>query len=315
MMKKIFLVLTILSVSAFAQNRTQPTPYQYTRFETALSQLEGLLSSDRSAAKVVKNLVDSSEARIAAFNLQALAKIYVSVDPLFNQLRQDFKSIEDGIGKVDKWDKLNNADKKKKAADEFATVLKNGEWTVNGASPRLARIKESLKKYSWPSRAEDRSFILTQLTADLDKIRTTAFNFGQLEEGNGLHEFRREVRWFTIKARVLNGLLQFRRGTSCPVDELKPILNSPAASGKYATLPPNPSETNSCAITQCLFVDMSQMVEQMGAIKDEVEQKIGNTDSDQTPVDLKLRAESLYDAFKRRDTLSRLATDLKACNR
>lgn len=309
----IFMVLLISTAVSWAQ--AEKPIYQMARFNSALDSLEVLLKSDKDAEKVVRNLIDSSDGRIAAFNLQALGKIYAKQNDLFGNIRKDFKSIEDGIGTADKWIKLKNKDKEKKAVAEFAALLKQQLWSVEGKSPKMQKIRSDLKSYAWQTPSQDRQFIIGQLGLDLEKIKTTSYNFGQLEEGNGLHEFRREVRWFTIKARVLNGLFNFKAGNACPVEELKPLLNLPIATSKYAQLPVNPSEKNPCAITQCLFVDMASVVESVGAIKDEVEQQIGNSDSDETPDNLRKKAEAIYDAFKSRDTLTRLAVDLKSCQK
>ncbi len=316
MIKNIFLAVLVSALSYHVTAQTSDgSVYQMTRFEKSLSALEKLFTSDKDLDKVISNLIESSDGRISAFNLQALGRIYSEQDSLFAAFRSDFKSIEDNIGKIDKWNSLKNKAKEEKAIKEFSDILKKNRWSVNGTSPKLEKIRSDLKKYSWPSAAQDRQFILTQLVDDLDSLNTTAYNFSKLETVDGLHEFRREVRWVTMKARVLNGALVYKPGTACPVEELKNIINQPIASSKYAQLPTNPAEKNSCQITQCLFVDMASIVEQIGAIKDEVEQQIGNTDSDTTPENLRIKAEKVYDAFKARNTLSRLATDIKSCQK
>lgn len=313
MKKQIVLILSLLISTTFAWAQQEKSSSQIARFTQGLDTIEALLKSDKDAEKVVRNMIDSSSARIAAFNLQALGKIYAKQSDLFGNLRKDFKTIEDGIGTADKWISLKNKDKAAKAVADFAATLKQDQWSVNGQSPKLQQIRKDLQNYAWPTPAQDRQFILQQLGLDLEKIKSTSYDFAKLEEGNGLHEFRREVRWFTIKARVLNGLFVFKKDGSCPVEELKPLLTQPIATGKYSQLPPNPLEKNPCAITQCLFVDMASIVESVGAIKDEVEQKIGNTGSDKTPDELRKKAEAIYDAFKSRDTLTRLGVDLKSC--
>lgn len=313
MKKHICIFVGLLVSTAVSWAQTEKPVYQMARFNQGLDSLEALLKSDKDTEKVVRNLIDSSDGRIAAFNLQALGKIYAKQGDLFASIRKDFKTIEDGIGTADKWISLKNKDKEKKAVADFAAALKKDQWSINGQSPKMQKIRSDLKNYAWPTPAQDRQFILGQLGLDLEKIKATSYDFGKLEEGNGLHEFRREVRWFTIKARVLNGLFNFKAGNACPVEELKPLLDSPIATSKYAQLPVNPAEKNPCAVTKCLFIDMASIVESIGAIKDEVEQQIGNSDSDETPANLRKKAEAIYDAFKSRDTLTRLGVDLKSC--
>lgn len=58
--------------------------------------------------EIIYKLVKTPEARIAAFNLQALGKLYIPYDALFAKMQSDFKQIEDGIGQVSKWQDLQN---------------------------------------------------------------------------------------------------------------------------------------------------------------------------------------------------------------
>ena len=56
-----------------------------------------------------------------------------------------------------------------------------------------------------------------RLGNQLSRIARTEFDLSKLEEGNGLHELRRELRWFLIEVQVLNGLVQFKPGRRCPI--------------------------------------------------------------------------------------------------
>lgn len=310
-MKKTIFFITLMqfSLAVYAADSS----YQMARFEPALKVLERILVSSSDAEEVVDKLVTSPDARIAAFNLQALGKMYSSEDALFSEMRKEFKSIEDGIGAVDKWTDLNNAKKRKAAVSDFADLLTQNEWTVDGQSPRVQQYIKSLKKVKWLSPEEDRTLLIDKLSSQLKKITTTKFDFKVLEEGNGLHEYRRQVRWFLMQARVLNGLVVSKSDKSCPNPDLTYLLSDALAQSKYALLPVNQNEPNACKITRCYFIDVARVVGEVGELKDEAEQLIGNTDSDETPKSIARRAEKIAKDFEKNGSLEGLIEDFELC--
>lgn len=303
----------VLTTSIQINAQTLSSHYQISRFEKQLTILNKALSVDLDSELLAKQLVSNPEARIAAFDLQALGKMYAKSDSLFEKMHRDFKEFEDQLGTVKKWIELSNNKKRQEALNQFADYISQNEWSINGKSPKLNEYINSLKKINWPKPNEDRQMILNQLEDDLIKIDKTNFNFEALEEGNGLHEFRREIRWFVIKARLLNGLLKFKKNNFCPSENLADILNQPIAKSKYATLIQNTKERNACQISQCLFVDLANVVEEIGQLKDAAEQAIGNTDSDKTPKKIKNSAEVIYQSLKKTNTLELLANELNEC--
>lgn len=100
-MKSLFLVLILFSSLTYADRGEAAKA----RFEVWLRVLEKTLASSRNPAEVAEALL-SDDNRIAAFNLQALGKIYTPQKNTFSKLvRQSFKDLEDGIGEYDKWKK------------------------------------------------------------------------------------------------------------------------------------------------------------------------------------------------------------------
>lgn len=304
-----FILFLQLGTSALAADSS----YQMARFEPALKIIEQILISSSDTEDVVNQLVTSPQARIAAFNLQALGKMYSSEDTLFSEMRKEFKSIEDNIGQVDKWTDLKNSKNRKKAVAEFADLLAQNQWSVDGESPRIQHYIKSLKKVKWLAPEDDRTLLIDKLSNQLKKITTTKFDFETLEEGNGLHEYRRQVRWFLMQTRVLNGLVVHKSGESCPNPELTYLLTDPLAQSKYAQLPINKNEPKACKITRCYFVDVARVVEEVGNLKDEAEQLIGNTDSDETPKSIARKAEKIAKEFENNGSLEALIEDFDRC--
>ena len=66
--------------------------------------LGGLDEADPNATlESVADAIVDGPARVAAYNLQALCRLYASEADFFGKMRDDFKGLEDVIGAYDKW--------------------------------------------------------------------------------------------------------------------------------------------------------------------------------------------------------------------
>lgn len=313
----------LFSTSAFAAGEAQQA-----RFAPWLSVLEESLTSNPKSEKIADALL-KGENRIAAFNLQALGKLYSPQDEKFSSLiRGQMKILEDGIGEYDKWQSIAKESGKKKdeakaeeARKSFIKLLEKEKWIDAGKKDRLSEIKSFLKKRKWLSYDQDRSQIIAQLSAQLDSITETEYDLGRLEkrdgDGKGLHELRREIRWFMIEARVLNGLIQFQPETqaSCSIPSLQGLASTSLAKSKYSTLPGSALETDPCYIEQCLFLGLSQSVNRLGELKDAAELDHEARESDRVPTELQQQAEDLYQDLKKSRIFSKLSQNLKQCQK
>ncbi|MCC7442778.1 MAG: hypothetical protein IT285_14175 [Bdellovibrionales bacterium] len=305
------------------------------RFKPWVVDLQGLIRPGESAGETAQRLLGSS-ARISAFNLQALGRIYSELDPKFDEFRGELKRLEDSIGEYDKWVSVLDAassDSGSSAADldrlrrrvreaklKLTEMLKEREWVVeagSGERPRLQRIERFLRTFDWAEYSEDRDFVLGRLSKQLKKVDETEYDISILEHGDGVHELRRELRWFLIQARVLNGLVTFRPASEgCDVAELRPLLQQPIAESKYSALPGAGDEPETCGISRCLFIGLVYWVEELGAVKDQAEQILnasGEEESDEVPAALRERAERAYRALVRTGALGELRRELREC--
>ena len=283
------------------------------RFEIWMDILQKSTDGAFNGITAVENLKANPKSRIAAFNLQALGLLYSKVDPQFTVLKKEFKKIEDGLGQIDKWNNIGNDKNKAKATKKFADQLEKEGWNKAGDNSKIGKIKKDLKQ-ALKSLPDSDSLLVAQLVKDLAFIDSTSFNFSILETGNGLHEFRRQIRWFMIESQVLNGLITFRNpSVSCGITEYDELLSLPIAKSKYSSLTSNPALQKTCPISQCYFVALSDAVEKLGALKDKAEMAIGNTTSDTTPPDLAKAAQEISDQIHATRLLKILQSEIGMC--
>ena len=160
--------------------------------------------------------------------------------------------------------------------------------------------------------------MLSQLRDQLKGVKDTEFDLSVLEEGNGLHELRREIRWFLIEARVLNGLVGFRAASAgCPVPSLADLVNQPIADSKYSQLPGSPTETAPCLVSRCIYLALADAVEEIGKLKDEAEalNNDGGVPTDRVPEGLRARADGVYRGLRDTNALGILRDELAECRR
>lgn len=309
-------------------------PAQLYRFDPWMNGLrESIEASDATPDSVADQIVQGS-ARIDTFNLQGLCRIYGDEDEQFGKMRDDFKDIEDVIGQWDKYDKvlakateknkpqsvLNDLEgKKEKARKDIKKLLTERNWVrTDGGETRLAKIQRRLDEYDWKKYKKDRENVINYLIKALKKIDETPYQFKTLEEGDGLHELRRDLRWVSIEMRVLNGLVVFEKASNgCPLKPYEDLVNQPIAESKYSQLPPSETEPDQCKIPQCLYLGMAEMIEEFGEIKDDAETEVntsgGKKASDEVPKKYREKAEALYKKMTKSGLIDELKDELKKC--
>lgn len=322
-MKKLITVFILLLISSkgFTQQYSNPAAL----FDQWLVILEQPLVASLKSAEAVENLIAVSKSRIAAFNLQALGRTFSAINPEFSQIRFDFKKIEDGIGQIDKWKNQGLEKKVIEAKKAFAQTLRDEKWY--GPQGKMAGLRARINELSKTVKQPEQK-ILQRLADSLTEIYKTPFDFSGLETDNGLHEYKREIRWFMIETRMLDGMVSFRPDqTSCPnvkifdlfktkksqsLDSIEELLK-PIQSSKYSQLnAPQPGQMT-CQISACLFYALSDTVEKIGSIKDDVEHEFGDSGNDETPEEYKLKAEKVYEKINKTNAFNLLAAEINSC--
>ncbi|RYZ49334.1 MAG: hypothetical protein EOP07_24605, partial [Proteobacteria bacterium] len=245
----------------------EPAP-QIARFITWIDLIEkDLMVADPAT---VPDVLYKNKAREKIFNIQALGRIYKDVDPGFKKLHDHFRDLEDAIGDYQKWADYEEEGirdgvsaivlAKLKANREAGRIrlvntLRDSNFlpSQEGDVPYTVELRQFLTNYTWPSVTADRKFVVNEMVKELQKLKTAVYDFSHLEDGNGVHEYRRKLRWFSMESRGLNGLITMKpKDTKCPVDSWSYLINDSIATTKYAVLPPSLSEPNPITLTPCL---------------------------------------------------------------
>lgn len=280
---------------------------------------------------ITKNLV-IGPARVASYNLQALARLYESEGNLFKNLRSDFKKLEDAIGTYDKWTNIMVAatkggassntkqrllEEQNSAMKNLKNLLKQDDWTGKGNKSRINRIYNDLENFDWLNQERDRKMLLSKIADELKSLEKTKFSFARLENGNGLHELRRNLKWIIIEMRVLNGLFIFNPTAKCDIPAYNQLANEPISASKYSSLKPSQLETNACEVDQCLFLGMVQLIEEIGFQKDiaeaEINSNISRKSSDLVPENVRKEIQPLYDKMVSSGLVGSLRKQISAC--
>lgn len=283
-------------VQSFDPNR----PWGEQIFIRDLDVVQEAFTSTRSLTPVEQvEILLKNDVRRSIFRLQALSRIYEGMANRFSKLREIFKGLEDKIGQLE----LVKSKKKaalrieepglvkifeKQEAEALAVVLKSFNDLGIAKSPEqfFGGLKEKVRKSDkWSSAKEDRKFLAETLLSDIKalhkEIKDNKFDDQDIEKG--LHELRRRLRWIVIGVTTLRGTVQFKEEANLPepiqawFNEMK-AANPEIMQNKFLTI----SETvveNPLLIPQKMFAMVAELVQTIGASKDNAEMQIYLTEA------------------------------------
>lgn len=240
-----------------------------------------------------------ADARSELFRLEGLLRLYRRQFPKLTSHLKIVKEVEDGVGAyafaVDSLSfakdrfKQENAGKPAdaaRAADQAKVLdgLARKETTARGVLATLlvttklptdlpalrTLVVSSFAKWD---NGKDLAYVKDELQRTLRTVRDGRFDFKKMEDG--IHEYRRQLRWFVMMLDGLDGAILLRDDPpmACPIPALASLAESPAARSKYS----NPSQryppAKSCAISRCLVWEVVKAVRDLGRIKDEFQGK------------------------------------------
>ncbi|TKB95971.1 hypothetical protein [Pedobacter cryophilus] len=256
------------------------------RFNYQIDKLEILLILAAKSKNPALSLYNS-KARPVVFNLEALSRIYKNLHnkKRFERMQLAFKTLEDQLGKIDYYESYikeftvqenfpkvlldNLTNHYHQEIENLDKILKNEQW-IDENQTKLNIIKKELADASWKSAEKDRKKIAKFLIEEIDEIeddyKTGALNFADLE--HGVHEFRRQIRWISIYALVLNGLIQLK-----PAEEIKPelerYLTKETINSPFNKLPEAKEGVAPIYIDTSYFYALSWLIAKGGDLKDE----------------------------------------------
>ncbi len=236
------------------------------RFEKWITYIEQSIANHH-LEKTTNALIEDDQ-RYIVFKLQALTRLYKKEAPEFDAMHKSFKKLEDALGEYGKWAGLHEKSpdqfkraKRIQAKKVLSDILKTEEYVASYRRPtRLQQFRKFLQSYEWKQYLVDRSTVLQKLQKHIQSILDGTYDLRFLEAEGGLHQLRRELRWFLIYAQALDGLVVLRQQEECPIVE-----------DKYSSLPHSAKEMRPVDLSPCAYLKLVSVVRELGDIKDEAE--------------------------------------------
>jgi hypothetical protein len=240
------------------------------------------------SAEALAETFSSKNARIFTFHLEALLRMYEKHYPELREPHDRIKALEDRLGAyVDtseriKFAEASHADSltltRLKAEHEaargaFSTYLAKQGWTKDSSFSALDLIQEAIDRVTPPTAKQDEKWIREALQDQLDRTQKD-FDMTQLQGNSGLHELRRQMRWFLLTVQALHGkvLLDEHDVYSVkgkPKEKLRAFLDHPMAQSPYVTtVVPVSGVKPLFKIPKWAFIQLTELTEDLGTVKE-----------------------------------------------
>ncbi|MES2513686.1 MAG: hypothetical protein V4580_06050 [Bacteroidota bacterium] len=222
--------------------------------------------------------------RTPLFMLEALTRLHKSAfdESLFVKWNKRFKKLEDLLGEIDKYsvfEKEFKSNKKisgdingyfqaniDKYTGKLNERLRKKDWLGDKLKKFDDQLSEFTVEYNDEYINELKFSIVDEVDAILDFVSKFDGQFTKLEEQ--VHEVRRKLRWLSIYAQALQGLIQLKKSTGSKKAVLhyqtKSVLNSP-----FNKLPPKPKGTAIILFDASSFYAISWLINELGELKDD----------------------------------------------
>ncbi len=246
----------------------------------SLQELLNKASQQKNAALWLSN----NNARTPLFMLEALTRLHNNAfdEKLFSKWHKRFKTLEDTFGEIDYYNWL---------LKEFSTNKKISPIILNSYKLKADKIVKKLNKRliekHWLNgklntfanaisefTIEYNKEYITELKIALDEeiasiitfLDKIDFNFTMLEEH--VHELRRKLRWLSIYAQALNGLIQVKASVKHPTG-LKKYFTKNVINSPFNKLPKKPVKVAFVEYDSNSFFALSWIINELGVLKDD----------------------------------------------
>lgn len=258
-----------------------PVDRPFERVLITAAKIEGILKSETDPDKLV-DAVMQKDLRRQVFLLEGSSKMYSDIHGKpAERVYISTKKLEDQLGHYSMTKSNLAAAEKVKADPKVIALLTKDmndsraalkqvlvdDWMpdAKGRLPGMRDIVEDWGEAKWGSYEKDMGKVKDELSRRLEKLETTPYNMKDLE--NGIHELRRQLRWFPIYAESLNGMFQLD-DTKNPVAAYEPLLKADIATSKYVQLPDSAREKDAIQIPKSVYCGLMQLTLDLGALKD-----------------------------------------------
>lgn len=252
------------------------------RFEKPLSSLTALCAPDRLAPDRIDATLDEivkRDSRGRLFALEGLLRIYDGIHGKpFEGLLVLVKAAEDAIGAyTEKLEYLEAASKLGAPEPVLAALRATAAAEMarlRAFLPRLPSLLESVRSCLAATdgldEEEDARAVVRELRRELEKNARLDWDLRDLE--GGIHEMRRDLRWFLVYVPALDGLvvLEASRGP-IKLNAYRYLETHPIAEGRFAKIEPNPALRWVTSIPRAYFLALSKVVNELGDVKSEGE--------------------------------------------
>lgn len=226
----------------------------------------------------------SNDARTSLFMLEALTRLHNTAfdEKLFAKWNKRFKKLEDLFGEIDQYSVLEKELRVNKkvtnGALKYFAVNSNNfitkcnqrllekEWLDNKLQSFDLKLSEFTVVYNEEYLNELSLSIQYEIDSILDFVLKYDCQFTKLEEQ--VHELRRKLRWLSIYAQALRGLIQLKKSAKKTKYQInyftKEVLNSP-----YNKLPEQPKNTAIIEFDLDSFFALSWLIKELGKLKDD----------------------------------------------
>jgi hypothetical protein len=220
--------------------------------------------------------------RVSSFKLEALGRLYLEADHRLDNLKNDFKELEDQVGLCKKWLDLNSPNLKNCQKD-ISKLIKR--WKADRVIENYIFITQKLNF----SEKETLSVFKKELKNEIKTIENNKYDFTFGE--TGLHELRRNIRWPKIYIEIFAGNLAITSESTCPNSTLYQLGLS------EIQLEFQTEDEQVLVLDNCQYHKLLGAIEKLGLMKDELE-SAGDLE-DKLPKNIKEDVEDLFLKLKK----------------
>ncbi len=227
-----------------------------------------------------------NDLRTPFFMLEALAKIAEDVydKKYFDELKDRFKIIEDGLGAIDHYvafvrmfenDKNLSSELKSylrqrafESAEDLNYILEMNGW-LNGLA--LDEIEKEFKKIKWKNVDKElegiKKYYHKEIAESVEFAKTTKYHFDNVELD--VHELRRKIRWLSIYPQALCGAIQYKTPSSKPTKTQLKYQTNAVVKSPYNIFPTAIAVDKPLLLDRNAFYALSYTIAELGNLKDE----------------------------------------------
>lgn len=222
-------------------------------------------------------------ARTPLFMLEALTRLHNKAfdETLFDKWNSRFKKLEDLLGEIDKYVVLEKEFKTNKKitaevvkyfsvnvtnhAEKFNQRLREKEWLNNKLESFESKLNEFTVEYNQEYIDELQFSIVDEIDDILNFVLKYDYQFTKLEEH--IHELRRKLRWVSIYAQSLQGLIQLKKTSKKQKTHIN-YFTKEVMSASFIKLPAKPKNTVIIEFDADSFYALSWLIDELGKLKD-----------------------------------------------